>query len=120
MSNTLSKQQSVKQSQRKAIITEFIKKISSTDSSAFTILFIINDERFKLIAVNFDSNNDIMLNLTVINSNSLQTSRTKQFLYIKIFINKADNSAKNILIEEVKTFLHIKVSKRKQNDYDNK
>ena len=80
-------------------------------------------DEFKLTAVNFDTfllNNSMMNKLIVINLNSSQTSETRQFSHIKIFINKADNSAEDILIEEVKTFLYIKVSKRKQNNDDDK
>ena len=90
------------------IVTESTYKLRSVNSD--------NKDEFKLTAVNFDAfllNNDMMNKLIIINSNLSQTSRTRQFLYIKIFINKADNSAENILIEEVKTFLCIKVSKRK-------
>ena len=96
------------------IVTELIHRFRSVSLNS--------KDEFKLTAVNFDAfllNNNIMNKLTVINSNSSQTSETRQFSHIEIFISKADNSAENISIKKVKTFLCIKVSKRKQNDDDN-
>jgi len=56
---------------------------------------ITDNSLFKLTAVNF-------------NYNAL-----KLFSYIKISVNKISHSDMNVLIKRVKTFLYIKISKRR-------
>ncbi len=61
---------------------------------------ITDNSLFKLTAVNF-------------NHNAL-----KLFSYIKISVNKISHSDMNVLIKRVKTFLYIKISKRRQKNND--
>jgi len=61
---------------------------------------ITDNSLFKLTAVNF-------------NYNAL-----KLFSYIKISVNKISHSDMNVLIKRVKTFLYIKISKRRQKNND--
>jgi len=61
---------------------------------------ITDNSLFKLTAVNF-------------NHNTL-----KLFSYIKISVNKISHSDMNVLIKRVKTFLYIKISKRRQKNND--
>jgi len=56
---------------------------------------IIDNSLSKLTAVNFDHNT------------------LKLFSHIKISVNKISHSDVNILIKKVKTFLYIKISKRR-------
>jgi len=61
---------------------------------------ITDNSLFKLTAVNF-------------NYNAL-----KLFSYIKISVNKISHSDMNVLIKRVKTFLYIKILKRRQKNND--
>jgi len=61
---------------------------------------ITDNSLFKLTAVNF-------------NHNAL-----KLFSYIKISVNKISHSDMNVLIKRVKTFLYIKILKRRQKNND--
>ena len=89
-------------------------KINNTNFSVFIA-------SSKLTAVNHDLiheseftnlNNDIIFKSI--------TVKIKQFSHIKIFINKTDKSAENIFTKKVKTFLYIKISKKKQKNDNNK
>jgi len=61
---------------------------------------ITDNSLFKLTTVNF-------------NYNAL-----KLFSYIKISVNKISHSDMNVLIKRVKTFLYIKISKKRQKNND--
>ncbi len=54
--------------------------------------------------------NNLLLKLTAINFNH---NTLKLFFYVEISINKISHSDVNISIKKVKTFLHIKILKKR-------
>ena len=77
---------------------------------------------FRLISFHFivillekEITDNSLLKLTVINFNY---NVLKLFSYIKIFINKISHLDVNVLIKKVKTFLYIKILKRRQKNND--
>jgi len=78
-------------------------KFKSANSYSIVMLLkkeITDNSLLKLIAINF-------------NYNAL-----KLFSYVEISVNKISHSDMNVSIKKVKTFLYIKISKRRQKNND--
>lgn len=100
------------------LISQLQKKVVTTKSTKITVINI-NSPAASIVfepAQGSEPNSENVLKLTVINSDMLQVKKAsdvKQFLYVKIFVTKNNKSAQNSITKGVKTFLCIKILKRK-------
>ncbi len=89
-------------------MTASLKQFSESDMQTYKFRSMSSYSVIMLSKKEITDNS--LLKLTAINFNH---NTLKFFSYVKISVNKISHSDMNVLIKKVKTFLHVKILKRR-------